>query len=118
MIDKVEEKKRYLARERESDLRQRRIESAAAQAVRQRNHRRARDRALVRLSRLYPADYRKLYEEERARDQAENKTWLDIHGRTNGGLNTPGRPARGASNAGSKQASDIREPESYLGGEA
>ena len=94
-----------------------RIESAAAQAVRQRNHRRARDRALVRLSRLYPADYRRLYEEERARDKRENKTWLDIHGRTNGGVNAPGRPARKTSNAGLKQASDIRESQGDLGGE-
>ena len=94
-----------------------RIESAAAQAVRQRNYRRARERALTRLARAFPEQYQALREEELARDQAENKTWLDIHGRTNGGLNAPGRPARGASNAGSKQASDIRESESYLGGE-
>ena len=93
-----------------------RIESAAAQAVRQRNYRRARDRALVRLAHQYPEAYRVILEEERARDDRENKTWLDIHGRTNGGTNTPGRPiATPAGNAKSEQAGSYREKDSELG---
>jgi len=61
----------------------RRVETALKQAVRQRNYRRVRDRALARLSNLYPDQYRELLEEERARDEKENKAWLDISGRTN-----------------------------------
>jgi hypothetical protein len=83
---------------------EKRIESAAAQAVRQRNYRRARDRALVRLANQYPEVYRSIFEEERARDDRENKTWLDIHGRTNGGTNTVGRPASASAQDKPKQA--------------
>jgi hypothetical protein len=64
----------------------RRVETALKQAVRQRNYRRVRDRALARLSNLYPDQYRELLEEERERDEKENKAWLDISGRTNASL--------------------------------
>lgn len=67
----------------------RRVETALKQAVRQRNYRRVRDRALARLSNLYPDQYRELLEEERERDEKENKAWLDISGRTNASLGTP-----------------------------
>ena len=63
-----------------------RIRTATTHAVRQRNYRRVRDRALRRLGNLYPDQYRELLEEERARDEAENKVWLDITGRTNAGV--------------------------------
>jgi len=59
-----------------------RIETAKAQAVRQRNYRRARDRALARLSRDYPNVYRTYLEEEMATDEQMGKSWLDIAGRT------------------------------------
>jgi hypothetical protein len=62
---------------------EKRIEGATRQAVRQRNYRRVRDRALRRLANLYPDQYKELFEEERARDEAEGKVWLDISGRTN-----------------------------------
>ena len=65
---------------------EKRIKTATTHAVRQRNYRRVRDRALRRLGNLYPDQYRELLEEERARDEAENKVWLDITGRTNGGV--------------------------------
>jgi hypothetical protein len=61
---------------------ERRIESAKTQAVRQRNYRRARDRALARLSRDYPNVYRNYLEEEMSADEEGNKKWLDISGRT------------------------------------
>ena len=64
----------------------RRVETALKQAVRQRNYRRVRDRALARLSNLYPDQYRELFEEERERDEKENKAWLDITGRTNASM--------------------------------
>lgn len=61
---------------------ERRIISAANQAVRQRNYRRARDRALARLSQAYPDTYRQLLEEERKADERESKRWVDISGAT------------------------------------
>ena len=61
---------------------ERRIETAKAQAVRQRNYRRARDRALARLSKDYPNVYRNYLEEEMSADEEGNKKWLDISGRT------------------------------------
>lgn len=62
---------------------ERRIETAKKQAVYYRNYRRIRDRALRRLSKLYPDDYKRFYEEERERDEQEEKVWVDLTGRTN-----------------------------------
>ena len=61
---------------------ERRIEAAKAQAVRRRNYRRARDRALARLGNDYPNVYRTYLEEEMSADEEDNKKWLDISGRT------------------------------------
>ena len=61
---------------------ERRIEIAKDQAVRKRNYRRARDRALARLSKDYPNVYRTYLEEEMATDEQLGKKWLDITGRT------------------------------------
>lgn len=49
--------------------------AAVKQSVYYRNYRRARDRALVRLAQAHPDDYRTMFEEERARDEAEGKAW-------------------------------------------
>ena len=54
-------------------------------AVYLRNYQRARARALTRLRQLHPDEYDLLIQEERARDEAEGKVWLDITGRTNNG---------------------------------
>jgi hypothetical protein len=59
-----------------------RLVGAANQAVRQRNYRRARDRALVRLAHLYPDTYKQLLEMEKNTDEQEGKTWLDLDGNT------------------------------------
>ena len=61
---------------------ERRIETAKAQAVRQRNYRRARDRALARLGNDYPNVYRAYLEEEIEADEKMGKKWLDIAGNT------------------------------------
>jgi hypothetical protein len=61
---------------------ERRIEIAKDQAVRKRNYRRARDRALARLSRQYPNVYRDFLEEEMNNDEQMGKKWLDITGNT------------------------------------
>ena len=51
--------------------------SVTKQAVYHRNYRRARERALIRLSREYPTLYRQYLEEERRRDEATGKAWID-----------------------------------------
>lgn len=61
---------------------ERRIETAKAQAVRRRNYRRARDRALARLGNDYPNVYRAYLEEEIEADEKMGKKWLDISGNT------------------------------------
>lgn len=65
----------------------RRIEVAKSQAVRKRNYRRARDRALARLSRDYPNVYRTYLEEEMNADDQMGKKWLDITGNTKSSSN-------------------------------
>jgi len=59
-----------------------RLQSAADQAVRQRNYRRARERALTRLANDYPYVYRAYLEEEKKVDESMGKKWLDIDGNT------------------------------------
>jgi hypothetical protein len=63
---------------------ERRLVAAANMAVRQRNYRRARDRALVKLAQLYPDAYKELLEREKANDEAQGRKWLDIDGTTTG----------------------------------
>ena len=94
-----------------------RVLSAAAQAVRQRNYRRARDRAATRLIRLFPDQFRALYAEERERDERENKSWLDISGRTNGGANAPGRPPHRRGKVRPEQTDLHNQQEGNNGGE-
>ena len=60
----------------------RRVKAAADQAVRQRNYRRARERALTRLANTYPDVYRSYLEEEMKADEQMGKKWLDIDGNT------------------------------------
>lgn len=67
----------------------RRSQTALRQAVHYRNYRRVRDRALRRLAHQYPDQYRQFLEEERARDEAEGKSWLDISGRTKRSMGSP-----------------------------
>ncbi len=64
-------------------MNERRLASAANMAVRQRNYRRARDRALVQLAQLYPETYTELLEREKANDEAQGRKWIDIDGNTN-----------------------------------
>jgi hypothetical protein len=59
---------------------ERRIESALKQAVHYRNYRRARERALAKLSHLYPDTYKQLLGIEKAIDEQEGKSWIDITG--------------------------------------
>lgn len=59
-----------------------RLKSAADQAVRQRNYRRARERALTRLANAYPDEYKTFLEEEKIADEQMGKKWLDLDGNT------------------------------------
>ena len=62
--------------------RDRRVASATRQAVSYRNYRRARDRALTRLSQAYPETYKELLELEKVSDETTNVKWVDIDGNT------------------------------------
>lgn len=64
---------------------ERRMATAMNMAVRQRNYRRARDRALARLAQAYPDDYKELLEQEKAIDETQGRKWLDINGTTTAG---------------------------------
>ena len=50
------------------------------QAIHYRNYRRARDRALVRLSQAYPETYKELLELEKVTDETTGAKWFDIDG--------------------------------------
>jgi hypothetical protein len=56
----------------------RRLNTASRKAIRDRNYRRARDRALVRLAHLYPDTYKQLLEMEKKQDELQGKNWIDI----------------------------------------
>ena len=50
------------------------------QAIHYRNYRRARDRALARLSQAYPETYKELLELEKVSDYTTGAQWVDIDG--------------------------------------
>jgi hypothetical protein len=50
------------------------------QAIHYRNYRRARDRALTRLSQAYPETYKELLELEKVNDSTSGAKWIDIDG--------------------------------------
>ena len=60
----------------------RRVATARRKAVRDRNYRRARDRALARLAHLYPDTYKQLLEMEKKQDELQGKKWISIDGTT------------------------------------
>ncbi len=60
----------------------RRTRTATRKAIRDRNYRRARDRALVRLAHLYPDTYKQLLEMEKKQDELQGKKWISIDGTT------------------------------------
>ncbi len=60
-------------------MNEKRIKSAASQAVSYRNYRRARDRALTKLATAHFEQYKELLEKEKAFDEQMGKKWLDIN---------------------------------------
>lgn len=92
----------------------RRVGTALNAAVRQRNYRRARDRALAKLAQRFPDDYRELMEKEKESDEQLGKKWLDITGATIASeMGTRAEPT-----ATRPQATDGGENEGDRGGEA
>jgi hypothetical protein len=79
-----------------------------------RNYQRVRGRVLTRLAQENPDRYQELLEEERARDEAEGKAWLDLSGRTKRTMDSAGTPD-GRSEV-SERRSDS-EGEGNVGGE-
>ena len=53
------------------------------QAIHYRNYRRARDRALTRLSQAYPETYKELLELEKVNDEANGTKWVGIDDSSN-----------------------------------
>ena len=95
-----------------------RTEYAQKRAVWLRNYQRQRGRALTRLSQENPDRYKELLEEERERDEAEGKAWLDIHGRTRVSAGTARHTAPTSTQDKSKQAVRNGGEEGNLGREA
>jgi predicted RNase H-like nuclease (RuvC/YqgF family) len=95
-----------------------RLRGAANQAVRQRNYRRARDRALVRLAHLYPDTYKQLLEMEKKTDEQEGKTWLDLSGNTIPVVGVRVRTTDGRGTATTKEDIHRGTDEGNNGGEA
>ena len=92
---------------------ERRLAAAKNMAVRQRNYRRARDRALVKLAQLYPETYTELLEREKANDESQGRKWLDIDG------NTSGMDIRSTTTVNAQaESSNHSTNQSYNGGEA
>jgi len=86
------------------------------QAIYHRNYRRARDRALVRLSHLYADEYRRLLVEEREADELEGKKWVGVIDNTRLTITTHTRANAVPDVAGRTDYEGADE--SYDGGEA
>lgn len=68
--------------------------SAEARAIWVRNYQRARGRALVRLAKQYPDQYKVILEEERLSDEANGKAWSDLSGGRASSVASTGTPSR------------------------
>jgi predicted transcriptional regulator len=86
------------------------------QSIHYRNYRRARDRALVRLSHLYADEYKQLLVEERELDELEGKKWIGVTDSTRLTITTHTRANAVPAFTGS--AGDAGENKGYNGGEA
>ena len=93
----------------------RRVATASRKAVRDRNYRRARDRALARLAHLYPDTYKQLLEMEKKQDELQGKKWISIDGTT---VLTVGVHTRATGADDLAYSSNAGENEGNNGGEA
>jgi hypothetical protein len=90
--------------------------AALRKAVWLRNYQRVRGRALVRLAKQYPDQYKVLFEEERLRDETEGKAWHDITGGRASSVDNTSSPDIGG-NPSEQQANRNQQDEGDLGGE-
>ena len=74
-----------------------------------RNYQRARARVLTRLAQENPDRYKELLEEERAKDEAEGRAWIDLSGRTKRSMGSAGAPDRDSTVSESHQDGDHPE---------
>ena len=91
-------------------------EVSGKQAIEYRNYRRARDRALIRLSHLYADEYRRLLVEERELDEQQGKKWIGIADNTRLTITTRTR-ANAVPDVAGRTDYDSSD-EGYDGGEA
>ena len=86
----------------------RRMATAARQAVHNRNYRRARDRAMTKLAHLYPDTYKQLLGIEKAIDEQEGKNWIDLTGPTRlaASTSTPSRDTASTTETGASQSNN------------
>ena len=91
-------------------------EVSGNQAIAYRNYRRARDRALVRLSHLYADEYKQLLVEERELDEQEGKKWVGVANSNRITITTRSRESSIPAVAGGTDYEGADE--SYDGGEA
>ena len=86
----------------------RRMATAARQAVHNRNYRRARDRAMTKLAHLYPDTYKQLLGIEKAIDEQEGKNWIDLTGPVGvaSSTSTSSRDFTAATKAGASASND------------
>ena len=94
----------------ETEVIEKRKRAAENWAVRSRNYRRARERALTALARRYKEDYLALLEEEKAKDEQEGKRWRNLAGSDDLADSTSttnsASPDRGDTSTNSPQESD------------
>ena len=74
-----------------------------------RNYQRARARVLTRLAQENPDRYKELLEEERAKDEAEGRAWIDLSGRTKRSMGSAGAPDRDSTVSESHKDGDDTE---------
>ncbi len=94
-----------------------RVRGAKRMAVRQRNYRRARDRAMTRLSTAYPETYKELLEQEKIVDEQLGKKWLDIDGSTDA-IDSVHTDTTGAYTRGDREEASSNQDEGNDGGKA
>jgi hypothetical protein len=95
----------------------RRIATAKRLATGYRNYRRARDRALARLSNHYPETYKELLEQEKISDEQLGKKWLDIDGSTDA-TDSVHTDTTSAYTRGDREEANSGQDEGNNGGEA
>jgi hypothetical protein len=95
----------------------RRIATAKRLATGYRNYRRARDRALARLSNHYPETYKELLEQEKISDEQLGKKWLDIDGSTDA-TDSVHTDTTSGYKGGDREEARSGEDEGYNGGKA